>query len=196
MGGVILRTEDASGRAEWAARLGVSLQELTQLVFDSEPSHRASVGRGTPDEIWAGLADRFDLSPGQREDLERDFWRGDQVDRELVEYIRELRPRYKTGLLSNAWPDVREHITETWRFADAFDEIVISAEVGVVKPDARIYRLALERLEIPAAHAVFIDDFARNVRGAEDIGMFAIQFHSPEQVRSDLEALLEGGDAS
>jgi len=95
-------------------------------------------------------------------------------------------------LLSNAFSDLRRVVTETWMFADAFDEMVISAEVGVVKPDPRIYHLALERLEASPEAAVFIDDFRRNVEGARAVGLNAIHFKDPGQARGELEGLLNG----
>lgn len=196
MGGVILRTEDGSGRREWEERLGLAPHELTERVFEGEMSRRASVGKASTEQIWADLAAEFDLTPTQRHQLEKDFWRGDRVDRQLLSYIRALRPQRRTALLSNAWPDVRQHIEERWQFADAFDRIVISAEVGMVKPDPRIYQLTLEQLAVEPAQAVFIDDFPLNVRGAREVGMHAIRFHSPEQVRRELDELLDSAAVS
>jgi epoxide hydrolase-like predicted phosphatase len=192
MGGVILRTEDPGGRRRWERRLGLSTGELEHLVFNGELSRLASLGRATPEQIWGDLARRFDLTAEERKELERDFWGGDAVDRELLAYIRRLRPRRKTGLLSNGWSDVREHIEGAWDFADAFDQIVISAEVGLVKPDPRVYELALKRLGTQPARAVFVDDFPQNVQGAQEVGMRAIQFLSPQQVQRELDRLLAG----
>jgi putative hydrolase of the HAD superfamily len=83
-------------------------------------------------------------------------------------------------------------VAETWKFADAFDEMVISAEVGLVKPDPRIYQLAVDRLGVAPADAVFIDDFSRNVEGAQAVGLHAIHFRNPQQARRELEDLLNG----
>lgn len=190
MGGVILRTEDDSRRRQWEQRLGLAPNELTERVFEGDMSRRASVGKASAAQIWEEVAAEFQLTEDQRQQLESDFWRGDRVDRELLNYIRQLRPERRTALLSNAWPDVRHQIEERWRFADAFDQIVISAEVGLVKPDPRIYQLTLEQLGVPAAQAVFIDDFPMNVRGARAVGLEAILFRSPQQVRRELDARL------
>lgn len=192
MGGVIVRTEEWEHRQNWEERLDLEPGELSRLVFDGGPSRRASVGEGTVDGIWSALADRFHLSAAERQRLEDDFWRGDRVDYDLVEFIAELRETYRTALLSNAWPNVRGYIEGQWSIDHAFDVIIISAEVGLVKPDARIYQLALEGLNLPAQACVFIDDFTRNVEGARDIGMHAIQFESADQIRRDLLALLPG----
>jgi putative hydrolase of the HAD superfamily len=73
---------------------------------------------------------------------------------------------------------------------DAFDQLIISAEVGIMKPDARIYQLALEKLGVAPAEAVFVDDFAVNIEGARAVGMYAIQFTRPDQTVEELKKLL------
>jgi 2-haloacid dehalogenase len=73
-------------------------------------------------------------------------------------------------------------------FLDEFDGIVVSGEVGLVKPDPRIFHLLLERHGLAAEACVFIDDSAINVAGAEAIGMRAIHFTEGD----DLAAALRG----
>ena len=190
MGGVILRTADRSGREAWEAELGLPPGELDRLVFESQISRRAAVGQASVDQIWAHVAQALGLAPDRAAALERDFWSGDQVDPRLVEYIRQLRPTYRTALLSNAWPTARQLIEDEWRFADIFDIVILSAEVGLVKPDPAIYQLALERLGVAPGAAVFIDDFVENVEGAGAVGLHAIHFQSTEQTIEALQALL------
>jgi len=131
------------------------------------------------------------LSPEQIKDFQRAFWGGDKVDTDLIRYIRSLRKSYKTALLSNAFLDLRRMVTEVWKIGDAFDELVISAEVGVMKPDPQIYQIALEKLGVAAQQAVFIDDFERNVDAAKAVNMHAIRFRNAVQARADLNALLQ-----
>jgi HAD superfamily hydrolase (TIGR01509 family) len=66
------------------------------------------------------------------------------------------------------------------------DDILISAEVGLAKPDPRIYRLAAERLGVRPDEAVFVDDFAANVEGARAVGMRAIHFRPELDLRAAL----------
>ena len=93
-------------------------------------------------------------------------------------------------MLSNAWPELRRDLEGRWNMADAFDEIVISAEVGLAKPDPRIYALILERLDIQPANAVFADDFEENVAAAAVMGMQTVHFKDPQQVMEHLRSLL------
>jgi putative hydrolase of the HAD superfamily len=123
-------------------------------------------------------------------EFRRQFFGGDQVDQELVAFIRGLRPGRKTALLSNALSNLRAYLSEEWKISDAFDLIVVSAEEGLMKPDPAIYRLALERLAVPASAAVFIDDVAANVDAAVAIGMRGLVFQSRTQALTDLAPLL------
>ena len=119
-----------------------------------------------------------------------EFFRGDIIDQELVQSIRRLRARYKTGLLCNAFSDLRYWISE-WKIDDAFDHMPISAEVNLMKPDLAIYSLAAKHLGITPQEAIFIDDVAANIQGAQQVGMHGIQFTSREQTLGDLQALLD-----
>jgi epoxide hydrolase-like predicted phosphatase len=190
MGGVFLRTFDRSGRARWAKRLGLSEGELEKAVFEGKAARRAALGQATEDEIWRSAGEQLGLAEADREAFSRDFFAGDQLDHELLEFIRRLRPRWKTGLITNAWPGIRTWLVERWGAADAFDEMVISAEEGVAKPDPRIYHLTLDRLGVDPPHAVFVDDFEENVAGAQAIGMQGIRFVSTAQAMADVRSLL------
>jgi putative hydrolase of the HAD superfamily len=68
--------------------------------------------------------------------------------------------------------------------------MIISAEVGVEKPDARIFQIALEKLGVAASESVFLDDFAENIAAARALGMQTIHFTQPEQALVQLEKLL------
>ena len=102
-----------------------------------------------------------------------------------------MRPLYTTALLSNALSNLRAFLTQEWKIADAFDLIVVSAEEHLLKPDPAIYRLALNRLGVVATEAVFIDDMAANVEGAQQVGMQGIQFRSRQQALGELKELLD-----
>ncbi|MCJ7707099.1 MAG: HAD family phosphatase [Anaerolineales bacterium] len=195
LGGVLLRTEDGSARLRWEERLGLQPGSLERLLFDNEVAQQASVGLATADQVWTWLLRRLDLPESDRQALVDGLFGGDRVDPVLMAYIRGLRPAHKVGMITNAWSEIRVALENEWHIADAFDPLVISAEVGLVKPDPRIYRLALERLGVPPEEAVFIDDFEVNVAGARAVGMMAIRFCSVYQALEDLEALLgENGE--
>lgn len=191
LGGVLVRTEDRSRRLQWEKRLDLAPGELDRLVFQGEQGRAAAFGKAQAQDIWRALADQFGLSPKDRKTIEDDFWAGDRVDYDLIELTRSLRPRQKTGLLSNAWPDLRHALQNVWHIDDAFDEIVISAEVGLAKPDPAIYHLMLQRLALEPAQAIFIDDFIENIEAADQLGMETIHFTSVAETKDKLARLFD-----
>jgi epoxide hydrolase-like predicted phosphatase len=189
-GGVLVRTEDRTPRQRLADSLGMTYDQVNDLIFESESARRATVGEITTQEHWETLRSKLDLSEDEFPRVPKEFFGGDVLDEALMDYIRGLRPRYKTALLSNAWDDLRGVVTTEWQIADAFDELVISAEVGVAKPETGIYEVTLQRLNVAPTEAVFVDDFPRNIAGAQAVGMKAILFQDSIQVRVELDRLL------
>jgi putative hydrolase of the HAD superfamily len=97
------------------------------------------------------------------------------------EEVWELALRFKEGggrtaLLSNCGPEVIDRVKAQRPVARYFDAMVVSWEVRVAKPDAAIYRIALERLGVAPGEALFVDDRAENVAGAEAVGMRGMMF--------------------
>jgi FMN phosphatase YigB (HAD superfamily) len=70
-----------------------------------------------------------------------------------------------------------------------FDHLTFSADVRITKPDARIYQHSLKGLEVEASDAIFVDDRAANVEGAQAVGLRAIRFLSVAQLRDELNKL-------
>ncbi len=189
-GGVLVRTADRAARERWERGLGLEAGELDRLVFRGEQGALAAVGKADVESIWESVCRDLGLSEAECSRLAKDFWSADELDEELVEYIRRLREDFATGLLSNAWGDLRHYLENEWKIADIFDAMVISAEVGVAKPDPRIYRIALDRLDVAPDEAVFIDDFPENLPPARQLGLETILFTDREEVLQRLEELL------
>ena len=190
LGGVILRTEFQSPRERLAERVGLTYEELVKIMFESRSSQDASIGKISEDEHWKVVTRALHRPLKEREAIQKEFFAGDIIDRELIAFIRSLRPRYGTGLISNAWDGLRAYM-EREKLADAFDVLTISAEVGVMKPEAAIFQYALEQLEVKPKEAVFVDDFIENIAGCEAVGMRGIHFKSLEQTLKELKSILK-----
>jgi epoxide hydrolase-like predicted phosphatase len=190
MGGVILRTEDKGPRIELAKRMGITLDELYSVVFNTESAKFAEIGKITEKEHWSELQGHFGLSDIELVAFQDAFWGGDVVDEILVEFIRSLRPAYKTCLLSNAWSGAREIVGQRFHLLDLFDFSVFSAEIGIAKPDPDIYLKVLEKIGVTAAEAVFIDDFEHNIDAAIKLGINGIHFKNRDQVLRELRLVL------
>jgi putative hydrolase of the HAD superfamily len=190
LGGVIQRTEYQVPREHLAGRLGLEYENLVRLVFESETSRKASLGAISADEHWTSVVRKLGRPDSEAKTIRDEFFAGDITDRELLDFIRSLHPRYRIGLISNAWGDLREWILRE-KFDDVFDSMIISAEVGVMKPKPEIYLLALEQLCVSPAEAIFVDDFIVNVEGARAVGMSSIQFKDSKQTVTALRKLLK-----
>jgi epoxide hydrolase-like predicted phosphatase len=188
-GGVIVRTEDKGPRTRLAERLGMTTRDLENIFFESESSLRATIGEIPEEAHWQAVAETLGVSRPEGDRITAEFFSGDRADAALLDFLRSLRPGCKVGLISNAWSGLRAFITSQ-KFDDVFDEMIISAEVGLGKPDPRIYRLALKKLEAQPEESVFLDDVLVNVEGARSVGMNAIQFTQPEKALEELKQIL------
>ena len=189
LGGVILRTEYQAPRERLAERLNMTYEDINKIVFESETARKASLGEVRVDEHWRAVMRRLRLPASEAETIRAEFFAGDVIDRDLLNFIRSLRPRYKTGVISNAWGDMRDYIVKH-QFDDAFDTLIISAEIGMMKPQPEIYQLALKQAQVEAKEAAFVDDTPKNVEAANALGMHGILFRDPAQVEENLKALL------
>lgn len=190
-GGVLVRTFDYTGRRKWEGRLGLMQGGLEEVVFNSDVATQAMLGHVPESAVWANAGALFRVSPEELEQLKIDFWAGDALDEDLVRFLGGLRPRYRTGILSNAWSGARDVFTGRLGLDRAVDTMVISAEERLAKPDARIYHLAAERLGVRSEEAIFVDDLQVNIDGARAVGMRGILFQSHEQVIADVRQCLD-----
>jgi epoxide hydrolase-like predicted phosphatase len=105
----------------------------------------------------------------------------------MVDAVRQVRAsELLTGLVSNSWSTAHY---DRKLLAELFDVVVISAEVGLHKPEPEIYRLAAHRLEVEPAECIFVDDLQENCAGAEAVGMTAVRFRNAPEAISRLTEL-------
>lgn len=191
-GGVLVRTEDPAPREILARELGMTVEDLEALIFASDLSLRAQRGELPEPAFWQAIGERlriYDAEEIQR--LRQRFFAGDRLNEPLVEALRRWRSRVALGLISNAWSGLRE-VLKRLNLLELFEAVVISAEVGLLKPDPRIYQLALERLGLPPESAAFVDDLPENVRAAQELGLYGIHFRDTFEVLGRLEEWLNG----
>ena len=189
LGGVIVRTEFQAPRQQLAERHGMEYEDLSKIVFDSDSGVRASLGEITSADHWAVVVKRLKRPADELTLIRDEFFAGDIVDRTLIEYIRSLRGKYKTGLISNAWSDLRDFVVRE-KFDDAFDKMIISAEVGAMKPEPKIFQVTLEQFGVKPKEAVFVDDFYVNIEGCEKVGIQGIHFKDAESTLQQLKEIL------
>ncbi|MBI1881714.1 MAG: HAD family phosphatase [Chloroflexi bacterium] len=190
VGGVLIRTHNRTGREKWAVNLSMEPLEFEQFVFSGESGRQAQLGQKTSAAHWRWLGDYFGLTEATLAEMKHDFFAGDALNESLVEHIQRLRQAgYRTGLLSNFMDEARRIWTEVYPFIQYFDGVVVSAEVGLLKPDPQIYYLAAESVGVDVPEALFIDDFSENIAAAKAVGLQTLHYVDPETAGRELAAI-------
>ena len=178
-------------------------QGMVRKLFKQEPEALADLRLLETGEIEpAEFERRFgaQLGVAETEGLIERMFAAVGPDEDVIAAVRSARDAgVRTGLISNSWgtsiydPDVLEGM---------FDEIVISGDVGLHKPQPEIYKLAADRLGVAPEECVFVDDLRENVRGAKEVGMTAVLHRDTAATVACLEELFgliqsarEGGGA-
>jgi epoxide hydrolase-like predicted phosphatase len=190
IGGVLEVIPDLGITQRWEARLGLPAGGLDERMHEAWVG--GSIGTITEHDVHQAVRERLGLDEPQLEAFMADLWREylGTANTELIEYVRQLRPRYRTGILSNSFVGAREREQAAYGFEDLVDEIVYSHESGMNKPDPRIYALVCERLDVRPEETVFMDDADRCVEGALRADLHAIRFQDNAQAIGEVEKLL------
>lgn len=184
--GVLLRTDDHGARAALDAQLGLPPGTVEHTLHGTDLWIQAQLGRISSQAYWDGVAEMLRLKPGDIPALREAYFGGDRLDESLVDLIRELRAGgLRIALLSNATLDLTDRL-EAFGIADLFDHVLVSARLGVMKPDPTAFRIALTALGMPAQDVLFVDNIPSHVEGARAVGMPAILFHPALDLRAEL----------
>ena len=188
--GVLLQTDDDNMPLTVAKKLNAPYEKVREIFF-SDANDRVDLGEITQDQFNEYLLDALQISRGKKYLLEEFLNEEFYIDKDLLIEITGLRREYKMGLLSNFSDDLRPKIDNEWALGSVFDEIIISCEVGLVKPDPAIFNLMLDRLGVKADESVFIDDRIKNIDGAKEMGFHTIFFIDKDQALEELTRILQ-----
>ncbi|HEY8779832.1 MAG TPA: HAD family phosphatase, partial [Solirubrobacterales bacterium] len=186
--GGVLTTDIWSSFAAFCEQRGLDAGAAKQLFRDDPDALATLRGLETGEVEPAEFERRFAALLGTEPDgLVEGLFAGLQPDQPMLEAVGRARDAgVPTGLISNSW--VMDHYTDEIR--SLFDEVVISAEVGLHKPQPEIYLLAAERLGVRPEDCVFVDDLRENCAGAEAVGMTAVLHRDSAETISRVEELL------
>jgi epoxide hydrolase-like predicted phosphatase len=163
---------------------------LSHNAEDGTPIHRLETGELNVADFEALLAAELQTTDGRAvvpDGILGRLFAGMQPDPAMFALAEELRATgLKVGLLSNSWGNTYPRA----RIDALLDPVVISGEVGLRKPHAAIYELALDRLGLPADRVLFIDDAEPNVLGARTVGLQALLHVDPPSTRAALAELV------
>jgi epoxide hydrolase-like predicted phosphatase len=183
--------------ARWETSLGIPPGELDRQIGEMD-RRLMSAGKdgdtGTLSEAdWREELRHVTCWDQPRLDaFMRDFWDVycGQPNPELAAYFSGLRPHYQTALLSNSFDGARREEEARYRFSALADHIIYSHEVGIAKPDPRVYALTCECLACQPHEIVFLDDVERNVAAAAAFGIHAIVYRDNAQAIAAIQARL------
>ena len=141
------------------------------------------------------IEERCQLFPDQAQYLHAYWERWDETISGAipgtVKILAELRDAgYPLYVLSNWSAESFARVREHFSFLEWFDELVISGQIGLTKPNKEIFDYLLEKVGLPAEECLFIDDRTENTEAAERLGFQTVLFTSPEELRSELKKLL------
>jgi len=192
IGGVLEITPSLGVAEMWESRLGLEPGEINKRMQDIWEA--GSIGTISEFDVHQALRERLGLDARQLEEFMGMIWREylGTANTELIAYVRRLRPRYRTGIVSNRFVGAREREQAAYGFENLVDEIVYSHECGMSKPDPGIYALACERLRTEPTRMVFLDDYGPCVAGAREAGIHAVLYRDNAQAIRDIERLLAG----
>jgi putative hydrolase of the HAD superfamily len=186
--GGVLTTDIWSSFAAFCEQRGLDAEAAKQL-FREDPDALAALRGLETGEVEAPEFERrfAELLGTEPEGLIEGLFASLQPAEPMVEAVRRAREAgVPTGLISNSW--VMDHYTDEIR--GLFDAVVISAEVGLHKPQPEIYRLAAERLGVATTDCVIVDDLRENCAGAEAVGMTAVLHRDADQTIARIQELL------
>jgi len=190
MGGVFVQTIDKEPRTHLACRFVLSYEELSNIVFQSDSAQLATVGQIDERVHWEFIAHYFKLSESEMINFWEEFWGGDQLDQQLVDFTQSIKDKYQVALLSNAWSGARALLTKKFNFLHLFDISVFSAEVKMAKPAPEFFEWMIKKLDINVNQSVFVDDFIENIIAARSLGMKTVHFKTTNRAIGELKSLL------
>ena len=187
--GGVLTTDVMASLAVFCAEEGIAVERVG-LLFRDDPEARAALADVETGRIEPAAFERV-LARGLGLDADRLIERmlGASVpDDAMIDAVLTARAGgVRTGLLSNSWGGT---LYDRSRWPELFDAVVVSAEVGLRKPDPAIYELAVDRLGVAAGACVFVDDMEPNLPPAREVGLATIHHRDAASTIEQLEALL------
>ena len=198
LGGVLEAVRPAEKfLAEWRARVGFGEAQLAGLLWPltrTDPGDHVKTGVVTEPRYRQLCVSALGLAGTAADEFMSGFWDWycGELDADLVSYAAALRPRYRSAILSNSAAGARREEQARFGFDQLVDVIVYSDEVGLAKPDPRIYALLCAELGVEPAEVVFLDNRTPNVEAASEFGLHGILHVDTPAFIAAVEALLSG----
>lgn len=189
-GRVLSNAEDAVAKEKMLAVSGLPEEQLFASYWRFR--HPYDLGELNGTAYWKAVAADAGTSftTEQIESLiETDILMWASLNEEMLAWVVALQDAgYPTAILSNMGEDLLRYMRQEFGWLAHFQHHTWSCEIGIGKPDPAIYTHTCERLGVAPETTLFLDDKPENIEAAAGVGLNAVQFHSYEQLRRELEA--------
>lgn len=197
--GGVMTTPIADAFASFDAAVGVEPGTILRLMREARDQatsdfHRLETGEMSEEAFYAALGAKVASVaggpvhwPSDAREVRRALLGSLRRNEEMLDAIAAIGRHHRVGMLTNnvrEWSRWRDHYP-----MDLFRVVVDSSEVGLRKPDPRIYRLTCERLGVDPSSTVFVDDLEENIDGAAAVGMRAVLFTTTDATLDELRRL-------
>ena len=165
-------------------------RKIYDLFFESPATIDFEAGRITPEDFYLQVKQMLDLklSYASFEPIWNDIFFLSAKNRSVFGLVNTLRANYKTAMLSNINILHYEYLRKNYPVFGAFDEIFLSFQLGLIKPDKEIYNLVIRKLGVNAQEIFYTDDRPELVESAKTLGYRGCVFTNFAQLAGDLKA--------
>ncbi|MBW6467093.1 MAG: HAD family phosphatase [Brevefilum sp.] len=195
-GGVIIKPPNYKWIKRWKKHLGISdhpeIMEMLENSNGSQLVQDVCLGKIPEDHLWAVMTDKWRINPAVLSQVRRKLLSKRQLNQHILAFMTEVAADFDTAILSNAGDQSRQLMEGTYQLHQIVDEIIISAEEGVIKPDPRIFEIAMARMNAAPETSLLLDDSQENVAAAQAFGMRAVQFIDTQQAIGKMRVALDG----
>ncbi len=188
LGNVLLPFNWDIAAEKFAVRTGRSRREVDDYMVTMPFLNELSLGRMTKEEYFRVVAKDFAYD-GSYEEFALIWSDIFTADEEMIALAAQLKGRLRSFILSNTSVIHMDFIFSRYPFMNTFDGYILSHEVGLLKPDRRIYEVTRDRFGLEPSQSVFIDDILANVEGARGIGIHGIHHRNASSTREELTKL-------
>jgi len=152
-------------------------------------SFQSDYGIMSRTDYYQAMADLVGLMV---EDLKSKYYYMNVRNDQMINWIHDLRKtgKYKIGMVSNIGRHWLDDFMVEAEQSRLFDEVILSGEVGMVKPDRLIFEMMADKLSVDVSECIMIDDMLMNVEGASRAGMQGILFGNNHQAQADFDNLV------
>lgn len=184
VGGVLSEDRVEHKLADLAARYDVSFE---RLMAEKDPVRlRADLGQISDADFWREVLATVGVEATPQDVAIESYL---EAVPGTLELARQLYGRVRLAILSNDSRELSQARREHHGLDALFNPILISAYIGLVKPDPRVFHHALAELQVPPAACLFIDNVTENVAAAESVGLRALRFRNATDLAAELQAL-------